>query len=346
MIRLTIERLDSLLAGFSSKRVLVAGDFFLDKYLIIDRRLGEISLETGLEAHQVVAIGCSPGAAGTVAANLRSLGVQVTALGVIGDDGQGYELRRGLQGLGVDVSPLIEAADLFTPTYTKPRVRERDGREHEIERLDIKNRSPLKAEIQNELIRRLRDLAPVVDGIVVADQVEQLDCGAITRLVGEQIDAIGAQMPGKPIIVDSRARIGERRNVMLKPNAAEAIRASGRKPADRIDLEDARCAGLALSRRTCREVFVTHGSEGVLVCSEDHADHVPAVAIAGDIDVVGAGDSCLAGIVSSLCCGASAVEAAIVGNLIASITIQQIGATGVATPEQVRDRLACSPCGG
>jgi rfaE bifunctional protein kinase chain/domain len=325
---------------------LVVGDFFLDKYLIIDRGLGETSLETGLEAHQVVSIGCSPGAAGTVAANLRSLGVQVTALGVIGDDGEGYALLRELRGLGVDAVPLIQATHLFTPTYMKPRVRERDGREHEIERLDIKNRSPLKAEIQNALIHRLRNLAPAVDGIVVADQVVEPDCGAITSLVGEEIDALGAGMPDKPIIVDSRSRIGVRRNVMLKPNAAEAMRASGRQAADPVSLEDARTAGLALSRRTSREVFVTLGSQGVLVCSEPRVDHVPAVAVHGDIDIVGAGDSCLAGIVSSLCCGASPVEAAIIGNLVASITIQQIGATGVATREQVRARLAASSFGG
>ena len=36
--------------------------------------------------------------------------------------------------------------------------------------------------------------------------------------------------------------------------------------------------------------------------------------------------------------GAEAVEAAAFGNLVASITIQQIGTTGTASPEQVRAR--------
>jgi sugar/nucleoside kinase (ribokinase family) len=36
--------------------------------------------------------------------------------------------------------------------------------------------------------------------------------------------------------------------------------------------------------------------------------------------------------------GASLEEAAAFGNLVASITIQQLGATGTATPEQVRQR--------
>ena len=98
-------RLDELLDRFPHLHVLVVGDFFLDKYLTIDQQLSGISLETGLEAYQVVDIRCSPGAAGTVTSNLRTLGVKVTALGVISDDGQGYELKRGLVERGVDIEP-------------------------------------------------------------------------------------------------------------------------------------------------------------------------------------------------------------------------------------------------
>ncbi|MCK4452227.1 MAG: ribokinase, partial [Anaerolineae bacterium] len=143
-------RLDELLNRFLHLHVLVVGDFFLDKYLIIDRRLSEVSLETGLEAYQVVEVHCSPGAAGTVTSNLRALGVKVTALGVIGDDYESYELKRGLAERGVDIEPLIQRADLFTPTYTKPMIREADGREHEIQRLDIKNLFPLPHDVEEQ----------------------------------------------------------------------------------------------------------------------------------------------------------------------------------------------------
>jgi sugar/nucleoside kinase (ribokinase family) len=34
----------------------------------------------------------------------------------------------------------------------------------------------------------------------------------------------------------------------------------------------------------------------------------------------------------------NAAQAAAFGNLVASITVQQIGTTGTATPQQVRDR--------
>jgi len=38
----------SILDGFSNVSVVVIGDFFLDKYLLIDPSLNEVSLETGL----------------------------------------------------------------------------------------------------------------------------------------------------------------------------------------------------------------------------------------------------------------------------------------------------------
>ena len=95
-------RLNSLLAQFPNTHVLVLGDFFLDLYLDLDRSLSETSIETGLEAYQVVGVRAGPGAAGTVTSNLRALEVGVTALGVIGDDGRGYELLRGLRQTGVE----------------------------------------------------------------------------------------------------------------------------------------------------------------------------------------------------------------------------------------------------
>jgi rfaE bifunctional protein kinase chain/domain len=333
-------RLDKLLDRFSQLHVLVVGDFFLDKYLVIDRTLSEVSLETGLEAYQVVDIRCSPGAAGTVTSNLRALGVQVTALGVIGDDGQGYELKRGLMERGVDIA-LIERADRFTPTYTKPMVRESDGREHEIQRLDIKNRSLLPAEVEDLVIDRLRALVPQVDGVIVADQVPEANCGVITDRVRAEIGKLALRHPGVVFAADSRTRIGLFQHVIVKPNAREATLAMRPDWSGEIKLELTRESGAKLFRRNRKPVFLTIGAQGILLFTEAGCEHIPAVPVSGEIDIVGAGDSVMSGIVSALCSGAEPSEAALLGNLVASITIQQIGTTGTATPAQVRERFRC-----
>ncbi|HID86953.1 MAG TPA: carbohydrate kinase [Anaerolineae bacterium] len=333
------ERLNELLKRFPHLHVLVVGDFFLDKYLVLDRRLSEVSLETGLEAYQVVEMRCSPGAAGTVTSNLRALDVKVVALGVIGDDGEGYELKRGLVERGVDIEPLLQRADLFTPTYTKPMMREPDGREHEINRLDIKNRSPLPMEVEEEIIARLRALAPRVDAVVVADQVQERNCGVITDRVRDEIGRLALAHSDKIFAADSRECIGLFRHVIIKPNRREVILAVRPDWQGEVTLGVARECGAELFRRNRKPVFLTAGPHGILLFTEEGCQHIPAPPVSGPIDIVGAGDSVMAGIVSALCAGAEPREAALVGNLVASITIQQIGTTGTASRQQVMDRF-------
>src|SRR3954471_6934635 len=89
-----ISRILSALAG---KRIGVVGDLFLDRYLDIDAGLTEPSIETGLDAYQVVRVRSYPGALGTIINNLAALGVgRIVPVAIIGDDGEGYELRKAL----------------------------------------------------------------------------------------------------------------------------------------------------------------------------------------------------------------------------------------------------------
>ena len=98
-------------------------------------------------------------------------------------------------------------------------------------------------------------------------------------------------------------------------------------------------AALLLASRTSRPVFCTMGEQGILVTQPpQNPELVPGVPIAGPVDIVGAGDAATSGIVTSLLAGATPLEAAAVGNLVASITVQQLGTTGTASPEQVRRR--------
>ena len=66
---------------------------------------------------------------------------------------------------------------------------------------------------------------------------------------------------------------------------------------------------------------------------------VQTIAQTGKIDIVGAGDACTSGIVASLSSGATAEEAAFVGNLTSSITIQIIGTTGTASRDEILARF-------
>jgi rfaE bifunctional protein kinase chain/domain len=339
-------RLDELLEKFPSLHIGVVGDFFLDKYLSIDPSLSETSLETGLEAYQVVEIRHSPGAAGTVVSNLRALETQVSVVGVIGRDGEGFDLKQGLSQRGAGIEALIETPNRFTPTYTKPMLRATTpgGSERELNRLDIKNRRPLPPELEAAVIVQLERLVSLVDGVIIADQVQERNCGVVTDKVRAALARLAAQYPAKIFAADSRVRIGEFEGVVFKPNLHEARAAVGRledwKAGDveGNELAAARAYGQALFTRSRMPVFVTLGAQGILVGTEAGFEHVPGIPVSGEIDVVGAGDSVMAGIMAGLCAGGSAAEAAFIGNMAASITIQQVGTTGTASREQLRQR--------
>jgi len=332
---LTRERLSDLLSQMSALRILVVGDLFLDRYLEIERSLAEISLETGLEAHQVTEVRASPGAGGNVVANVRALGPQVGVVSIIGDDGEGFLLRRCLEELHVDMAGLVVASDRFTPTYTKPMMHEPDGRVHELSRLDICNRAPTPARWERRAIEAFRDLAADTDGVLVADQVTGDELGVMTTGLREAVIESAGEASDRPSLVDSRMRLGLYRHLIVKPNAAEALRALGREAEGAVSLDDAGGAGVELARRGGRTVFLTVGERGVLVCDGERAQRVPAVPVRGEIDVVGAGDTTIAAIAAALCAGATPLEAAEIGNLAASVTIQCIGTTGTASPNQV-----------
>ncbi len=331
-------RLHELLAGFPAARILVVGDFFLDKYLILDAALTEVSIETGLDAYQVVAKRLYPGAAGTVTNNLTSLGAgAVRALGIIGNDGEGFDLRAGLQARGVDTGLLLSADDRCTPTYTKPMLRA-GGVERELNRQDIKNRTVTPAALEASVLDCLRAAAPHVDAVIVADQVTERNCGTITDAVRAELAVLAAGYPEVVFIADSRTRIGEYRNLWIKPNRDEAARTLNAAPP--ADLTAAAQLGRTLAARNERPAFITLAEAGILVVTADSAVRVPTLRQTGPIDICGAGDSTIAGVTLALCAGATPVEAAVVGNLVASLTVQQIGVTGTTTMDAVAARFA------
>jgi bifunctional ADP-heptose synthase (sugar kinase/adenylyltransferase) len=259
---------------------------------------------------------------------------------VIGDDGEGYELKRALQATGVDIGAVIERRDRFTPTYTKPMLREPDGSAHELNRLDIKNRAPLLAEVEDEIISRLWQIVPRVQGVIVADQVQERNCGVVTDRVRAEIARLARAYPAAVIAADSREHIGLFRDVIVKPNAREATRALYPERDTELDRAGVETCGAELYQRNGKPVFLTMGADGIVVFHAGGRAHVAACPVRGPIDIVGAGDAAMSGIVAALCSGADPAEAAWVGNLASAVTIRQIGTTGAASRRQIAECLA------
>ena len=332
---ISLERLETVLDRFADQRIGLIGDLFLDRYLEVDPALTEVSIETSLEAHQVTAVRNCPGALGTVINNLQALGVQsLLPVTVIGNDGHGYDLLHTLKEMGVDTRYILQDEERLTPTYTKPMTTDEDGLPRELNRLDVRTRAGLSSNSRWRLFQSIRQTWDMVDGWIVLDQIPEDGQGVIDAQTRDFLAEMASSDLKKLMFVDSRINIDKFRQGILKTNDVECLQAVGAQPT-----EDLNIIQLAAKHRAAEKglhVFCTLGPRGILVASPDGEPTLMQGYPAPEpIDIVGAGDSATSGIVASLLAGASFPEASDIGNLVASITVQQIGTTGTATPSQV-----------
>ena len=334
------DRFAAITARYAGLRVAVVGDFCLDRYLEIDPAKCEISIETGLPVHNVVRVRAQPGGAGTILNNLAALRVgEIWPVGFCGDDGEGYELRRALSAVpGVRMDYFLQTTERRTFTYCKPLVLALGQPPQELNRLDSKNWTPTPPAVTGPLAAGVRKLGEMVDAIIVLDQVDIAQTGVVTARVIEEIAALSLRRPELLILADSRRGLRDFPHIGYKMNRAELAALSG--VTGKFIVEEVQQATAQLARTMGHPVFVTLSEEGIVGAdAAGNAVHQPALPVRGEIDIVGAGDAVMANLTAALAAGATLPEALKVSMAAASIVVHQLGTTGTASVEQLRQNL-------
>ncbi len=324
--------LETILDRLPQLHIGLVGDLFLDRYFEIDPSRCEQSIETGLEAYQVESVRNQPGALGTVMNNLAALGVgRLLPVTVIGADGLGFDLLQALSDLPIDTQTIVQTHDRLTPTYLKPLLCDSSGHLQELNRLDIRTRAPLSGSLRHQLAEQLQKTFTQVDGWIVLDQIDAANEGVIHSEIRAVLKTLADTFPERPMLVDSRSQLHRFSCGSLKGNRSEFLSAA--------NCDDIEQAATELARRTGRPAYATCGDQGLIVAHVDRpAEHAAAYHVSRPIDIVGAGDSATAALLSALLAGVSPLAAASFANIVASITIEQCGTTGTASPAQVRTR--------
>ncbi|PHS03014.1 MAG: carbohydrate kinase [Blastopirellula sp.] len=335
---MTEDRLNKILERFWRHRIALIGDLFLDRYLYLEADTRELSVETDLEAYQIETVRNSPGALGTIINNLTAMGVeQLIPITVIGDDGHGHDLMAELKKKSINLDYVQQIPDRLTPTYTKPMRPQGDGHV-ELNRIDIRSRSPLSEDTLMLLQMQLRAVMQQCDGLIVLDQIVEPDQGVVHSSIRNVISQLVEANPKKVFFIDSRAHLGQFDKGILKCNLPELSKVIGKPLTDDAEIFE---ATKSLSQKTGSPVFTTLGEQGICVAENaQSASFCAGVPVTGPIDIVGAGDTATSAITAALISGATPSEAAFIGNLAASISITQLGTTGVATPGQIVKRFA------
>jgi D-beta-D-heptose 7-phosphate kinase/D-beta-D-heptose 1-phosphate adenosyltransferase len=294
----------------------------LDRYWY--GKTGRVSQEAPVPIVDVESAEDRPGGAANVALNLASLEIDVTLIGVVGDDDAAATLRRKLGAANVRCE-LIDMADW--PTILKVRV---VSRRRQMLRIDFEK--PLAADVEARLEQALRAHVARADVVVIEDY----DKGTLAR--PQRVIDI-AHEHGKRVVVDPKFKPFDayRGADVVKPNSAEFTHAVG----GWADYRELVSKAAALAHRCdFGALVVTRGEEGMSVIERDGTHHhVPARAV--DVfDETGAGDTVAAALAAGLAAGCSVHESALLANLAAGLVVTKSGTATVSVPELRRELAA------
>jgi D-glycero-beta-D-manno-heptose-7-phosphate kinase len=333
--------MEEVLSKFQEKKVLVVGDICLDRYRITDvvygssregKNIPTLRFLLGKENHKDT---YSPGAGGNVAWNLSSLGAQVSVLGVIGDDYNGYILKKELQKRGVNTDHLIVSSKKATVAFEKSY--DSNDMSNPIQRWDAENKNPLGEETENKLIEFLKVKGNDFDAIVIADHCEIDETTAIvTERVLETLTGLNTKVFGF-----SRNRIHKFKDLhLIVPNDNELARATKihevKSFEDEIPMEKVLEAGKSFHKDTnSRHVITTIGRNGAIIFNESTAKHIPTTSLTENIDICGCGDTFISTLILAEISGADIESAVNLANKSAGLTAKKLGTTGVSSIEDL-----------
>ncbi|MBI4316986.1 MAG: hypothetical protein HY675_00735 [Chloroflexi bacterium] len=316
--------------AFAGKKVLVVGDLVLDQYVV--GRASRLSREAPIPIIEFDRQFSVPGAAANPANNIQSLGAQAYAVGVVGRDDAGEELRRHLQGTGIDVGGMV--IDPSRPTTTKTRVVAEDGTRirQQVARIDRLDRRRLDRTVARKVLSYLESTIPEVDACLISDYRSGLVDGDLVKAVLRM-----ATRHGKLTTADSQGDLFKfKRFSLVKCNQQEAEFRLGCSLGEEASFEPA--ARDLLRKLRVESVVITRGGNGMSVARGDVYAHIPVANKSEVFDVTGAGDTVIAVLTLALVAGATLLEAAHLSNFAAGMVVRKLG-NAVSTASELREAI-------
>ncbi|EHH0537951.1 D-glycero-beta-D-manno-heptose-7-phosphate kinase [Campylobacter lari] len=300
-----------MLDFLSSKKpkILVVGDFMVDHYIWCD--CTRISPEAPVMVMKSQKEDKRLGGAGNVYANLKSLGAEVFALGLVGDDESGKFLKENLN------AKLLIEKDRKTPL--KSRVL---SHSQQVLRLDDENNFDTK--LEDEIIQEYKKIAKDYDAIILSDYAKGVLTSRVTKaLIGH------ANTLNLPILIDPKGSdFSKYQNAtLLTPNKKEAIQALGVEKIDNLE----KALKKLKDDLNLTYSIITLSEEGIALFDEK-LHIIPAKALEV-YDVTGAGDSVIAMLAYALALKVDIIKACELANDAAAVVVAKVGSVSVSLEE-------------
>ncbi|HEY1417221.1 MAG TPA: PfkB family carbohydrate kinase [Myxococcaceae bacterium] len=314
--------LSRLLSEFRARKLVVLGDLVADHYVYgqTDRVSREAPvLVVRHESSEVVL-----GGAANAAANVRALGAEVTAVGVLGRDEMGEAVRQRFADRGIR---LVSVEAPVTETKTRILAGGLNTSRQQMLRLDRGNAVPLTPALSARLRQALEEAAQGADAVLVSDYGGGV-VGDATRATLRHLAASGIL-----VSVDSRYALGKLTGFRAaKPNEPELAALTGLPVEDDRALE--RAAEVGLGMLDAQVLLVTRGRRGMALLEKGGAVQLlPAHGRRAAVDVTGAGDTVMAAFTLGLAAKGSPRAAGELANVAGALVVLKPGTAPVTADE-------------
>ena len=326
-MKIDLEKLREYVNKLDSSKILVIGDMALDEMVYGDTE--RISREAPVLILQHTHTNFILGGASNAAHNASTInGGSVTAVGVIGNDYQGEELKEAFRKANINCDNLI--VDDSRKTVTKTRISGACSQSvtQQIVRIDRQTNAPISSETESKIIEKITKLIPEHDAIILSDY----HIGTLTdNVIKAAINT--ANKYNKPVIVDAQKTLDRYTGITsMTPNLPDTQKHVGfflNKKEDFV-----RAGKILIEQTGSSSVLITCGAEGMVVIENNGKyTHIPVFNKSKVFDVTGAGDTVTATYTLALASGAPPVYAAIIGNIAAGIVVKQFGCATTSIEE-------------
>jgi rfaE bifunctional protein kinase chain/domain len=274
-----------LFESFSSIKVGVIGDVMLDTYMW--GKVERISPEAPVPVVSLHKKEYRIGGAGNVALNCKSLGAQVYAISVTGNDSDGMLLEELFNEHMIDTSCMVKSNSRITTNKTRII-----SRNQQMMRLDSEMTKDITEEEENKLLQKVQDFIAKTDPDIII--FEDYNKGVLTEYVIENVIKLCGEAGVLTAVDPKRKNFFSYQNVTLfKPNLKEV------KEALNIISDTSDEAALCqvhdeLKQQLSHEIsFITLSEKGVFIQQNGFHKIIPSH-IRNISDVSGAGDTVIA----------------------------------------------------
>ncbi|EAH5704490.1 D-glycero-beta-D-manno-heptose-7-phosphate kinase [Campylobacter coli] len=292
-------------------KILIIGDFMVDNYTWCD--CSRISPEAPVLVAKTLKEDKRLGGAANVYANLKSLGADVFALGVVGDDESGKFLKENLKG-----EFLIQKG---RKTPFKNRIM---AHNQQVLRLDEEDTSAIL--LEDELVELFNKRIENFKAVVLSDYAKGVLTPKVCKAFIQKANELNI-----PILIDPKGNdFGKYSGAtLLTPNKKEALEV--------LKFENLEGENLEKGIKKLKEDFslrysIITLSEAGIALFDENLRIAPAKALEV-YDVTGAGDSVIAVLAFCLASGVEIFKACEIANEAAAIVVSKIGSVSVSFDE-------------